>query len=187
MYSNGIRSRQRDLKFDNARSKKFSLNVYSSKFLVSTKPTLAQTLEKGDKLILNSEILRYSDQFIEDFAENGIPLIFQLVHAGSKRATHAGVLEFSGTESGVVYAPSWMMANIGADEGAPVFLRLCTLPKISFLHLVPLDLTFFAVRFYYHSDCRFASTMTSYYYVLFFRLSKILKLCWRSLCVLIRP
>lgn len=143
MYSGGIRPRHSSLKFDNSRSKKFSLNVYSSKFLVSTKPTLAQTLEKGDKLILNSEILRYSDRFIDDFAENGRPLIFQLVHAGSKRATHAGVLEFSGTESGVVYAPSWMMANIGADEGAPVFLRLCTLPKISFLHLVPLDPTFY--------------------------------------------
>ena len=50
--------------------------------------------------------------------------------------THCGVLEFSAPE-GYIFAPQWLMAQLGAQPGDFVIVRSATLPLGSFIRLQP--------------------------------------------------
>ena len=115
------------------------MRVYSSSFLslVLERPEKARTLEKQDKAILFSGLLRglsciWSSTYLIWLAnalflfiailrfvelhskvEAGEPLIFELHNEIVGKKIFCGVLEFSGEEHNCAYIPEWIMHNLG--------------------------------------------------------------------------
>ena len=57
------------------------------------------------------------------------PWMFKLRNPGNPAAsTHAGVLEFI-AEEGCVHLPQWMMQTLRLNEGDPIRITGCELPK----------------------------------------------------------
>ncbi|ONM30074.1 Ubiquitin fusion degradation UFD1 family protein [Zea mays] len=64
------------------------------------------------------------------------PMLFQIKHPSTERATHCGVLEFVADE-GFIHMPSWLMAHLGVPENEIVLVRSTSLPKATFMKLQP--------------------------------------------------
>ena len=63
------------------------------------------------------------------------PWMFKLSNPANPAAsTHGGVLEFI-AEEGVVHLPHWMMRTLRLDEGDPIRVTGCELPKGKFVKL----------------------------------------------------
>jgi hypothetical protein len=121
---------------------KRNLKVYGPAFL--QRPDLASALERGDKVVLFQGLLRDLEEKMEEFATSGNPLILEAVNTSNGKKTHVGVLEFSGDEHNVAYLPSWVMHNLGAEDGALVQFQLRQLPRLKFIRMRPSDGSFVA-------------------------------------------
>jgi len=98
-----------------------------------------QSLETGGKIILPPSALRA-------LTERTLisPMMFKITNISAGKSTHAGVLEFIAA-SGKCHLPSWMMGNIGSDEGDTVKVEKVTLPIATFSKFQPLSVDFLDV------------------------------------------
>ncbi|KAK9499630.1 hypothetical protein O3M35_002641 [Rhynocoris fuscipes] len=90
-----------------------------------------QDEDTGGKIILPSAVL--------DFMANQpfqYPMLFKLMNPEDSKLTHCGVLEFVADE-GTVYAPSWMLEQLGVESGALVRVESITLPVAVFSRFQP--------------------------------------------------
>ena len=103
----------------------FSLKTYPITFLNRT------DLEKGDKILLPSNILRKLSEY-----EIKGPIIFEISNINTKRKSHCGVMDFT-ADQGCAYLPRWMMENLALKEGEKIQFSYCTLEKGNYVKLQP--------------------------------------------------
>ncbi|KAL2917523.1 ubiquitin fusion degradation protein [Polyrhizophydium stewartii] len=72
------------------------------------------------------------------------PMLFEITNEASKKATHAGVLEFI-AEEGRVYIPNWMMQTLLLQEGQFVQMRSTSLPLGKFVKIQPQSVDFLEI------------------------------------------
>ena len=112
--------------------------LYTPTFLSIDKPDLARSVERTDKLVVYSGWLHE----LHDILAAGQPLIFEVENDATGTKLHAGVLEFSGEQHGMAFAPGWMMHSLHCEDGSTVTVRIATLPQITGLRLRPRDPAF---------------------------------------------
>jgi hypothetical protein len=106
------------------------LKAYTDAFLAR-----GLDLSKGDKIVLHSQVLENLMAVCQD--ELPHPTIFRVDSIKSKRTTHCGVLEYSGSDPFAAYFPLWMMHNMLLQDGDDIDLTLVQLPKVSFARMQP--------------------------------------------------
>jgi len=88
-------------------------------------------LEAGSRLVLPPSVLQGTTQ-----AGATTPLLFEICSEAGVCRTHGGVLEFTAPDQ-MCYVPSWMLRQLGVQEGETLHLALRRLPKATFVRFKP--------------------------------------------------
>jgi len=93
-------------------------------------------IEKGGKILLPPSALEALTRY-----HIRSPMLFKIKNGETNRISHSGVLEFI-AEEGKCYLPSWLMKNLGLDEGALAEIESVELPVASYSKFQPLSVDF---------------------------------------------
>ena len=99
---------------------------YSMNFLeIQDNTKNANHLNCSDKIIMPEATLDH----LHRYHEIQCPYTFQLKNSTNSKTAYCGVLEFTSENPHVIYAPNWLMFNLGIKDGDRIYVNSVTLDK----------------------------------------------------------
>lgn len=109
---------------------------FPSSFFAVSKNSDPESYESSDKILLPPSALDQLARLHIDY-----PMLFELTPHNGQQKLHSGVLEFV-AEEGQMYAPFWMMENMGLNEGDLLTVRNACLDKGTYVKFRPQSKSF---------------------------------------------